>query len=57
MALTAAADDQGKLAHAMGTVLDATAGLGNLRFKRSVFVIEDGKIVDVIVEGDSSKCE
>ncbi|KLT39170.1 Redoxin [Cutaneotrichosporon oleaginosum] len=50
-----AADDKSELAHALGTVLDATAGLGGLRFKRTVIVIEDGKIVDVVVEGDSSK--
>jgi 2-Cys peroxiredoxin 5 len=50
-----AADDKSELAHALGTVLDATAGLGGLRFKRTVFVIQDGKILDVIVEGDSGK--
>ncbi|BEI79762.1 hypothetical protein CcaverHIS002_0102910 [Cutaneotrichosporon cavernicola] len=49
------ADDQCELTHALGTVLDVTAGLGGLRCKRTVIVIQDGKIVDIVVEGDSSK--
>lgn len=52
-----AGDDKGELTHALGIVLDATGGLGNLRSKRSVIVIEDGKVVSIKVEPDSGKCE
>ncbi|KAL7419829.1 hypothetical protein Q5752_005745 [Cryptotrichosporon argae] len=45
-----AADDQAALAHALGLVLDAQGLLGGPRLKRGVVIIQDGKVVDVVVE-------
>jgi peroxiredoxin len=35
--------------------MDATAGLGGTRFKRSVTLVDNGKIVYTAVEPDSGK--
>ncbi|WRT63896.1 uncharacterized protein IL334_000822 [Kwoniella shivajii] len=45
-----AADDEGKLASALGLVLDAQAIFGGPRLKRGAVVFEDGKITHVAVE-------
>ncbi|KAL1411868.1 hypothetical protein Q8F55_002847 [Vanrija albida] len=50
-----AGDDKAQLAEALGLVLDARGGLGSFRLKRSVIVVEDGKVVSVTVEPDSGK--
>jgi 2-Cys peroxiredoxin 5 len=52
-----AGDDQGKLAQALGLVLDATGGLGSKRLIRSALIVEDGKVVNAIVEPVSGKSE
>jgi peroxiredoxin len=45
-----AGDDAGKLASAVGLVLDAQGVLGGPRLKRAVIVIDDGKVSHVAVE-------
>ncbi|KAK4684155.1 hypothetical protein P7C73_g6045, partial [Tremellales sp. Uapishka_1] len=45
-----AADDAGKFASGTGLVLDAQAILGGPRLKRGAIVIEDGKVLSVVVE-------
>ncbi|KAJ9125563.1 hypothetical protein QFC22_000525 [Naganishia vaughanmartiniae] len=49
------ADDSGAFASATGLIFDAQALLGGPRAKRSVLVIEDGKVVHVAVEEDNLK--
>ncbi|WOO80740.1 Peroxisomal membrane associated protein 20 [Vanrija pseudolonga] len=50
-----AADDKAELANALGLELDARGGLGSIRLKRTVIVVQDGKVVSATVEPDSGK--
>lgn len=49
------ADDTGALSAALGLIFDATPLLGGPRLKRSVLIVEGGKVKDVIVEEDPGK--
>jgi len=49
------ADDQAQFVSALGLVMDATPLLGGPRSKRFVIVAENGKVLRVQVEDDSSK--
>ncbi|GHJ85312.1 hypothetical protein NliqN6_1714 [Naganishia liquefaciens] len=49
------ADDSGAFASATGLVFDAQALLGGPRAKRSLLIIEDGKVAHVAVEEDVTK--
>lgn len=52
-----AADYRGEWAAAMGIVMDARKGLGSFRAQRTAAIIEDGKVVKLIVEPVSSTRE
>ncbi|GJJ10661.1 hypothetical protein Clacol_004888 [Clathrus columnatus] len=44
------ADDQGSLSTALGLLFDATPLLGGPRSKRAALIVEDGKVLDILVE-------